>query len=151
LSGDGVSYARNSLNQYTAVGEATFSYDFNGNLSSDGIGNYTYDEANRLSSAVNGGVNATYTYDAFNRRMSKTVNGVTTYYLHDGDEIIAEYDGTDSVQAEYVHGDRIDEVLTMDRGGNGTKRQKFTTTAPEPMILSWEDSCKEIHWVTMTR
>ncbi len=32
--------------------------------------------------------------------------------------IIAEYDGTGALNAEYVHGDVIDEILTMERGGN---------------------------------
>ncbi len=115
---DGVTYTPNSLNQYTQVGATTYLYDGNGNLTSDGSNTYTYDEENRLLSIVNGLSSAGYTYDAFNRRVSKTVNGITTYFVYDGDGIIADYDGTGTLSAEYINGDNIDEVLTMERGEN---------------------------------
>ncbi|MCB9748004.1 MAG: hypothetical protein H6755_06320 [Candidatus Omnitrophica bacterium] len=57
-------------------------------------------------------------YDAFNRRISKTVDGVTTYFVYNDDSVIAEYDSSGSLNAEYVLGDSIDEVLTMERGSN---------------------------------
>ncbi|VAX36346.1 hypothetical protein MNBD_UNCLBAC01-1000, partial [hydrothermal vent metagenome] len=60
---------------------------------------------------------ATYQYDAHNRRSAKTVNGNTTYFIYDGDEVIAEYNGSNALQAEYVMGDNIDEILTMERAG----------------------------------
>ena len=46
------SYAVNGLNQYTAAGPATFAYDANGNLRSDGSNSYVYDAENRLVSAT---------------------------------------------------------------------------------------------------
>ncbi|MGH6615200.1 MAG: RHS repeat-associated core domain-containing protein, partial [Sphingomonas sp.] len=44
-------YAVNGLNQYTSGGPATFAYDANGNLTSDGTNAYTYDVENRLVTA----------------------------------------------------------------------------------------------------
>jgi len=41
-------YAHNGLNQYTSAGSAIFSYDANGNLTSDGSNTYLYDVENRL-------------------------------------------------------------------------------------------------------
>ena len=41
-------YTTNGLNQYTAAGGATFTYDANGNLTADGTSTYTYDIENRL-------------------------------------------------------------------------------------------------------
>ena len=115
---DGTSYTANNLNQYTSVGATTYLYDGNGNLVSDGTNTYTYDELNRLLTFSNGITNASYTYDAFDRRISKTVNGVTTYFIYDDSSVIAEYDSLGGLNAEYVLGDQVDEILTMERGGN---------------------------------
>ncbi len=115
---DGEVYASNNLNQYTSVGPATYLYDGNGNLTSDGNKTYAYDEQNRLSSYSSLLASASYQYDALNRRVAKTVGGTTTYFVYDGDEIIADYDGTGALAAEYIHGDNIDEVLTIEQGGN---------------------------------
>jgi hypothetical protein len=45
-------YARNGLNQYTSAGGAAFTYDANGNLTSDGTTGYGYDIENRLVGPV---------------------------------------------------------------------------------------------------
>jgi YD repeat-containing protein len=42
-------YTTNGLNQYIAAGGATFAYDANGNLTSDGASTYSYDVENRLA------------------------------------------------------------------------------------------------------
>ncbi|HCI45358.1 MAG TPA: hypothetical protein DE315_07520 [Candidatus Omnitrophica bacterium] len=115
---NGLTYVSNNLNQYSNVGGTAYSYDNNGNLISDGTNAYTYDELNHLLVFSNGITNASYQYDAFDRRVSKTVNGTATYFIYDGDEVIAEYNSSGGLEAEYVYGDQLDEVLTMGRGGN---------------------------------
>jgi hypothetical protein len=52
----------NGLNQYTSAGPATFSYDANGNLTTDGSTSFVYDGEDRLVSA-SGGRNAALAYD----------------------------------------------------------------------------------------
>ena len=47
-------YAKNGLNQYTTAGPATFTYDPNGNLTSDGSVGYGYDVENRIIGATGG-------------------------------------------------------------------------------------------------
>src|SRR5580700_8574474 len=90
-----VSYSANALNQYTAVGAVTPSYDGNGNLTSDGTFTYGYDAENRLISASGAGLTASYAYDAQGRRKSKTVNGTTTIYVTDADNReVLEYNGS---------------------------------------------------------
>jgi RHS Repeat len=44
-------YTTNGLNQYTVAGSAGFTYDANGNLTSDGSTTFTYDVENRLVAA----------------------------------------------------------------------------------------------------
>jgi RHS repeat-associated protein len=55
-------YSVNGLNQYSAVASSGFSYDANGNLTSDGTTTYGYDVENRLTSA-SGAHTAALTYD----------------------------------------------------------------------------------------
>jgi len=112
---DGVTYVPNTLNQYDSVGGVSYSYDGNGNLGNDGRNAYTYDEENRLSLVQNVQHSANYEYDAFNRRVSKKVDGLTTYFIQDGFREIVEYNASGQLQAEYVYGDYIDEVLAMSR------------------------------------
>ena len=43
------SYMTNALNQYTAVGGVSYTYDDNGNMTYDGANLYSYDPENRLT------------------------------------------------------------------------------------------------------
>jgi RHS repeat-associated protein len=63
------------------------------------------------------GVVAEYHYDALGRRIEKNVNGVVTRYIYDNEDIVAEVDGTNTVQALYLHGPGIDEPLAVFREG----------------------------------
>lgn len=101
------SYAKNGLNQYTSAGPATFTYDANGNLVSDGTTGYLYDAENRLVQSSGG---AQLTYDPTGRlwRTIGTTTG-TTQFLYDGDALVAEYDGAGNMLRRYVHGDGDDD------------------------------------------
>jgi RHS repeat-associated protein len=118
INGGTVNYASNNLNQYINVGDSNCAYDPNGNMVASATNTYSYDSENRLTSATTPSHTASYGYDAFGRRISKTVDGATTKYLYDGDQIIAEYDGSDNLIAKYINGASIDETIRMDRGGN---------------------------------
>ena len=80
-----MSYTANVLNQYTAVGSVSPTYDGNGNLTSDGTYTFGYDAENRLTSASGAGTTATYAFDAQGRRKTKTVNGTTYTVLCSSD------------------------------------------------------------------
>jgi len=98
-------YATDGLNRYTAAGGASFGYDANGNLSSDGGGTYVYDVENRLVGASNG---ATLSYDPLGRLSQVTSGAGTRRFLYDGDALVAEYDGTGAMAARYVHWEGAD-------------------------------------------
>ena len=110
---DGVteSYTSNSMNQYTSVGNATFAYDRDGNLvfKIDGSDTwtYTYDVDNRLVAMTSPNGTWTYEYNALGHRVATVHDGLRTEYLIDpfgiGD-VVAEYDGSDSLVAAYAHG-----------------------------------------------
>jgi RHS repeat-associated protein len=117
-NGSVTSYVRNSLNQYTTVSGASYSYDDNGNLTDDGTYKYYYDCENRLTNVNDSGDNpvASYKYDFKGRRVRKIVYGtpdVATKYCYDGDQIIAEYDGSNNLLRKFVYGAGIDEPIIM--------------------------------------
>lgn len=114
-------YAANGLNQYTVAGSASFSYDPNGNLTSDGSTTYAYDVENRLLSA-SGATNATLSWDPMGR-LFQTTGAATTRFLYDGDELVGEYDGSGNLLRRYVHGSSNDDPLVWYEGsGLGDRR-----------------------------
>src|ERR1700688_1317938 len=118
-----VSYTADALNQYTAVGAVTPSYDGNSNLTSDGTFTFGYDAENRLTSASGAGNTAAYTYDAQGRRKTKTVNGTTTVFVTDaGNREVLEYDGTSgAIQRWYAYGLGSNDVLNQTNVVAGTR------------------------------
>jgi|GEM_PF-924223 RHS repeat-associated protein len=87
-----IAYTANNLNQYSAVGSVSPTYDGDGDLTSDGTFTYCYDDERRLTSILSAGTCASptatvasYAYDARGRRKSKTVGSATTYYATDAD------------------------------------------------------------------
>ena len=103
-------YTANGLNQYTAAGAATFGYDANGNLTSDGSNTYVYDAENRLVSA-SGAHDATLSYDPLGRLWQVTGPAGTTQFLYDGDRLVAEYDGSGALTHRYMQGNLPDDPL----------------------------------------
>jgi len=116
-------YDSNALNQYTNVGGAIYTYDKNGNLTSDGTYIYIYDCENRLIEVLDdGGENtvAEYKYDFAGRRVIKSVGAVDSNYCYDGDRIIVEYNNVSSpaLARRFYYGPGIDEPICMQRLGN---------------------------------
>jgi RHS repeat-associated protein len=112
-------YAANVLNQYSSAGAGMFSYDADGNLTTNIESSvataYGYDAENRLVSVKTPTDTWAYTYDAFGKRIATTHNGATTRYVVDPagfGNVAAEYDGGGNLVARYDHGfgllDRID-------------------------------------------
>jgi RHS repeat-associated protein len=65
----------------------------------------------------NAGVVTAYKYDALGRRIEKNVGGTITQFLYDGSRVIEELDVDGTLDASYVYGRYIDEVIQMNRGG----------------------------------
>jgi len=116
-------YTNNNMNQATAVvfepqgagqGVAySLGYDLNGNLGS-GLNSHGYGHniENRLISATTPDDSISFTYDAFGTRTSKTVDGVATNYILDGNQVIAEYDGSAQLLRRYVYAG-LDQPIQM--------------------------------------
>ena len=129
-------YTANGLNQYQAAGSATFCYDLNGNLSSDGAYVYVYDLENRLvekrgqapgatgcpvgAADYGGATHVMLRYDPMGR-LYETTGGVTglTRFLIDGDALVGEYAISGALNQRYVHGasDQTDDPIAVYQGG----------------------------------
>ncbi len=127
-------YVPNGLNQYASVGGAGLTYDADGNLTADGAWTYGYDGENRLLTAKTAGTLAVYAYDPRGRRTAKAITiptaplwgsvtwgafpwtaaaTTTTSFLHDGDNEIAEYDGSGTLVRRFVPGPAVDQPIAM--------------------------------------
>jgi RHS repeat-associated protein len=119
-------YATNGQNQYSTAGNVAFTYDPNGNLTSETTsggpnGNasrqYRYDIENRLVEVWEGGAQTVaLRYDPLGRLYEVSgVNGITRF-LWDGDELIAEYNASGALLRRYVHGSRVDDPILWYEG-----------------------------------
>ncbi|MFO0697905.1 MAG: RHS repeat-associated core domain-containing protein [Nitrospira sp.] len=119
----------NAGNQLTADSTHSYQYDDNGNLirktllATGNYTQYTYDAENRLVKVedfVAGNptpaFTSSYRYDGLGRRIEKVANGQTRRYIYDGEDILLEYDGTNTLQARYTHGPGIDEPIAVTKG-----------------------------------
>jgi RHS repeat-associated protein len=104
-------YDYDNANRLIDVNGVTYAWDNNGNLLSDGVNNYTYDSANRLSTLTSPSVNASYAYNGLGDRLQETMNGNTTTFTMDLNMGLTQAlsDGTNS----YIYGvGRIAQVNT---------------------------------------
>lgn len=131
------SYNVNGLNQYTQAGPSAFTYDANGNLTSDGAVNFTYDVENRLISA-SGAKTATLKYDPLGRLFEVAAPTGTTRFLYDGDALVAEYNTAGTMLARYVHGNGVDQPLLWYNGS------AVSTATRRHLFANWQGSISAI-------
>jgi RHS repeat-associated protein len=95
----------------------SFTYDLNGNMTSDGTRTYEWDAENRLVAVKEGPTTiASYTYNHGGIRTSKTTAAGTTTYILEDESVVEERDG--SGVTKHFHGPGVDNVLaTQDPGG----------------------------------
>ena len=123
-------YTVNGLNQYTAAGTATFTYDASGNLTSDGTSTFGYDAENRLIAGPNG---ASLVWDPLGRLFQSSSNShPATRYLYDGQQLVAEYNAAGTMLRRYVHADGSDTPLVWYEGA--------TTTSPQYLYADRQGS-----------
>lgn len=118
-------YSVNGLNQYASVGGVQFSYDSNGNLTSDGKMTFTYDAENRLVAGVSTERTANLIYDPLGRLWQTDNGSVGTRFVYDGDAMIAEYDTGGTVLNRYVHTSNADEPVLQYQGASAAPLQLF--------------------------
>jgi len=97
-------------------------YDGRGNMTRDHQGQtYEYDHYNRLSGV---GTSIDLAYDPAGRLQETSGTGITFREMqYDGLDLIAEYNGSGTLTARYVHGPGADEPLVQYAGASVSTRQ----------------------------
>jgi RHS repeat-associated protein len=133
-------YTSNGLNQYSAAGSASFTYDAKGNLTSDGTNSYCYSSENLLTGE--GGACTTPTtalaYDPA-MRLYQVAGSSTTRFAYDGLNLISDYDGTNMLQHRYVFGPGMDNPL-VEYAGSGITNRTFLGADERGSIIARTDS-----------
>jgi RHS repeat-associated protein len=111
-------YTYDSSDQLINVNGLAFTYDKNGNLTSDGEKNYEYNEENQLIEVKNktGTSIARYTYDHEGKRTSIITSSGSTYFHYNGDKIVYETNANNAITAEYTW-DAQGNPVTMTKSG----------------------------------
>lgn len=110
-------YTVNGLNQLTAAGGTSLTYDARGNLTGSGANAYTYSSENRLIT----GPGVTLHYDPLGRLRHSSAGSQEMRY--DGAMLAAEYDSAGSLLRRYVHGPGTDEPLVWYEGAGTADRR----------------------------
>lgn len=110
-------YEINGLNQITSAGAQNLTWDARGNLTSDGVGAWSYDASNRMVTAPS----TTLTYDPVGR-LYQTASPVRRY-LYDGSQIVGEYNSSFAVLRRYVPGPAPDEYAVWYEGASTLSRR----------------------------
>ncbi len=86
-------------------GVHSYSHDNNGNITSNGVFTYTWNQLNQLIEVHQGTtLVAQYGYDGFGRRVKKTVSGTVTLFYYDlQNRLIAETDGSGTPLRDYIY------------------------------------------------
>ena len=125
-------YTSNGLNQYSDIAglASAPTYDPKGNLTSAGGATYSYNAENEL--ATQGSYR--FYYDAMHRLVYSTQ--IARRFDYDGDKLTREYDSSGStVLRRYVFGPNVDEPLVWYEG-SGTSDKRWLAADPQGSIVS---------------
>lgn len=111
----------NGLNQLTAQGSTSLSYDARGNVSAIGGGSFTYTAENVLTYSSN----LSLLTDSLNRPVQtyNHTSGLYTRFDYEGSDMIAEHNGSNVLQRRFVFGPGIDEPIVWYEGSGTTDRR----------------------------
>jgi RHS repeat-associated protein len=121
-------YTYNSMNQMTAAGNTTYTYDDNGNTLTETTGGqtvtYDYDYENHMAS-LDDGVTLTFTYDGDGIRRSKSDGTTTTKFVYDRVNVLLETDGNGTTTVRYTHTNNFYGGLICQKRGTTTSWYAF--------------------------
>jgi hypothetical protein len=124
-------YGRSDTNSVTVnlPSSASYTYDGNGNLTSDGLRSFTYDDENQLASvSVSGNWWTSFVYDGRNRlrirreytwQSSAWVETGETRYFYDGNLVVQERDWNNIPTVTYTRGLDLSTKSPDGAGGIG--------------------------------
>ena len=114
-----LTYSYDGANRLASVSghvSRSFTYDVYGNVTSNGVHSFVYDDAGNLRTVT--GV-ASYDYDGKNLRVRAVRGGLTTHYFYGlNGQLLGEYDAAGNWTKEYVYlGNKL--VTAVENTGSG--------------------------------
>lgn len=147
-----------------ALGSATFSYDPDGNRTSDPQGTYQWNAAGRMTKSVAAGVTTTYAYDGEGRRAwigvpgsKNTINKSWTLWDPQSYLLALERDNSGAVTRRYSYSQGLESMTvgtadyTMLTDVQGSVRSVFDTTGTEQTRTIYEPFGRTISNQVLTR
>ncbi len=119
-------YNPNAQNQFITAGQATLTYDPNGNTTRDVLGTlYTFDAWNRLVTATTSAGSVSYTFDALGRRVSETSGASSRQLYYNAAWQVIEEGQPFYPQAQYVWSPvAADTLVLRERDPYGSRTPK---------------------------
>lgn len=110
-----------TANQLTSVNGVVYTYDANGNMSSDGSRDFVYDATNQLIQVKNHATQAniaSFEYDAYGRRTNMTTVSGSVYFHYDGssNRVLYETDANNVIKIRYAYG-KVGKRISMTYNG----------------------------------
>jgi len=105
-----------------------FTWDANGNLTSDGVRSYTYDHANRLTQVTEGSLTTQFAYNGDGVRVTKNSSGDTTQYIQDLAATLPVV--ISDTEAVYLYGLDIIAQQQTERDSSRLKGERRETVTP---------------------
>ncbi|MEC5404060.1 RHS repeat-associated core domain-containing protein [Paraburkholderia sp. MPAMCS5] len=132
----------NVANQLIRWAGKTLSYDLNGNLASDGVNQYSWNEQGLLSQ-ISGGATATFIYDMFGRRKDRTVNSHRMQTTWIGDEMnfmVPDGDWSQRIRVFSPYPTSNVDELTFRRIGDDASRDGYVLRDANNNVIALTDA-----------
>jgi RHS repeat-associated protein len=128
-------YTANGLNQYTASGSATLTYDGRGNLVSDGTRSFGYSSENMMLRDGQRNLN----YDAAGRLAQVDTSSGVVRFGYDGLDLVVEYNASSTVTRRYVHIPGSNEPIVWYEG-SGTSDRRWLHADERGSVVAVSDN-----------
>ena len=149
-----ISNANNRLTSVSGISPAvTNVYDASGNVISDGMTSYTYNDRGRMSSSTRLGVTVKYSYNGLGQRVAKVGAGISSganiYMYDDAGHIVGEYDATGSPLQETIFLDDLPVALMKSTSladlyyiyaDHSNTPRVITTSTDKSIVWRWDVS-----------
>lgn len=146
IAGREAEFQYDAANRLLVDTEFRYDYDASGNVArrtnvvSGAVTTYRYDAENRLTAVLlPSGDEVSFAYDALGRRCEKRGPGGVLRYVYDGDEVLAEFDGSGHLVRSYVLSGTIDVPEGVKIGGFASYENRYYASDPVGTVLALVD------------
>jgi len=119
---------------------ASYAYNATGCLTNLNGVSLGWDERYRLKSVDDASSFVEYEYDVLNRRASRIEGSSTNYFVYNGNQVVADLDGSGNLLRTYVWGTGIDNLLSMTTYGATATNRYYAIKDHQNTVLALVDA-----------